>query len=450
MRRTQDCVVALSEGIQRSRDDPSSRNMESAMASFSLSAPKALQFRVDKEHLRQIEVERGVHVYHIYPTLDSWIGRETPDDVNPRSHEDNALTGGVPRQIEETLKGAPLDFYLANRGGTLLARSLKFDKDRGLVRIELTDFNGEDAIHGMADGGTTDAVIARVQQEAAEAAGLASFKAVQAAPAFLKKARFHLEVIVGLENRDRIRTLVQGRNTSRQVKSWTIAEFQGHFDWIKDVLESEKSRFKGRVGYEENDGAPVTILEVLAILTLFHRDFDTRGQAPTVAYSSKGKLDKRLVKFAEGYQSLAPILEDLLMLHDHVYVHFEDAFKLAFPKGKIGARGPREDKLFIRADHVMPLSGTAAPIQVHAGFLYPVLAAHRALVRYKKTTTGPKATWRTDPFKFFDKHGGDLIDDLFSQMDAIGDNPNQIGKQKSVYTALHNTARLIVADTEST
>ena len=54
-----------------------------------------------------------------------------------------------------------------------------------------------------------------------------------ALPPYLKDARLHVEVIVGIGDRDRIGRLVSGRNTSRQVKSWSLAEFDGTFDWIR-------------------------------------------------------------------------------------------------------------------------------------------------------------------------------------------------------------------------
>jgi len=40
------------------------------------------------------------------------------------------------------------------------------------------------------------------------------------------------------------------------------------------------------------------------------------GKAPTVAYSSKGRMDARLndVKLQPGYKALAPLMEDILNL----------------------------------------------------------------------------------------------------------------------------------------
>lgn len=423
------------------------------MATATLFPRKVLRFRIDKDHLRKIEFRRGddrepeVTIYHLYPTLDNWCGRETPDEVNPRSHEDEALVGGVPKAIESTLRNSPDDFFLANRGATILGDSLRFDKDAGNVEITLSDFAGDDPIHGIADGGTTDAIIARVQADVASKFGNITFQKLKASeiPAFLRRARIHLEVIIGLQDRDRIRSLVQGRNTSKQVSRWTIANFEGNFEWIKEILEKKNSPLRGRVAYEENAGAAVTILDVLAILTLFHQAYDTRGTAPTVAYSSKGRMDSRLTskEFAKGYTALAPILLDILRLHDHVYLKFEDAFKEFCPNGKLGGRGPRDGRMFPREKHYLPITDVTANITIPSGALYPLLAAHRALVEYDSDAKA-RAAWSMNPFDFFDNHGATLVQDLFEQIETVGDNPQLLGKQKSVYNSLFKTAQVIL------
>jgi hypothetical protein len=411
---------------------------------------KLIRFSVDREHLRRLEIEPGVMIYHAYPTLSSWVGRETPDDVNPRSHEDRTLTGNVPKAIEQTLRDNPGDFYLANRGGTVLAESFAFDPDKQSAEIILTDFEGADARRGMADGGTTDAVIARVQREILEALEMDNFQDLtpDQMPPFLHQSRIHLEIIVGLEDRDRIRQLVQGRNTSKQVRSWTIADFKGDFNWIKDVLEAPDSDFKGRIGYEENSGAPVNVLEILAILTLFHQAYDAKSKAPTVAYSSKGRMDTRLAdeNLAPGYRALASIVKDILHLHDYVYSKFHTVYKEARPGGKLGRRGSRDDRIFPRTPKDLPLSGRRSEYVVPSGVLYPLLASLRALVQYNQNG---RAEWRMDPIKFFDKFGAELMDNLLEQLGVVGDNPQTLGKTKTVYTALHNQAKLLVAEVEN-
>ncbi len=410
---------------------------------------KTIRISVDKDHYRRISVEDDVSVYHLYPTLSDWIGRQSPDEVNPRSHADDSLTGSVPKAIQQTIEESPTDFYLANRGETILAESVTFDPQKQVVEILLTDCYGDTAQQGVADGGTTDAVIARVQAGIAKEFEVESFSHLTQAqiPAYMKTARVHLEIIVGLKDRERISRLVQGRNTSRQVTSWSMADFKGHFEWIKKSLEDKKSEFKGRIGYEENASASVTVLDILAILTLFHPEYNEKGKAPTVAYSSKGRMDKRLVdeKTASGYAVLSEILPDILKLHDHVYSKFHEKYKESNPAGKLGRRGKTEDRIFPNGKKVLPLTGVESSHVIPSGVLFPLLASLRALVAFPaEKNEHAKAQWKADPFEFFDAHGAELVENLISQLENLQNNPQTMGKAKTVYTGLFDRASLLL------
>ena len=51
-----------------------------------------------------------------------------------------------------------------------------------------------------------------------------------------------------------------------------------------------------------------------------------------------------------------------------------------------------------------------------------------------------------DPIRFFDKNGAELMENLISQLEVLQNNPQTMGKTKTVYTALHDRARLLVAE----
>src|ERR1700674_1030193 len=412
-----------------------------AAAPVELAEKKTIKFRVGKDHLRRFEFPNGesIVIYHLYPTLAEWMGKEIPDEVNPRSHDLEMGKSNVARDIRRTIEDAPGDFFLANRGATVVAESLRFDPTRSEVEIVI----GDPDIHGLADGATSDAVIEVVQRAVADGR---SFKSLtyEEIPDNLKTARFHVEVIVGITGREKIGVIARGRNTSRQVKSWSLADFRGAFDWIRDILEKSPV-FANKIGYEENAGKPVTVLDVISLMTLFSREWDEKGpgmkrKAPTVAYSSKGRMDARLQdpKLAPYYTALAPILEDILKLHDHVYAAFSDAYKTAMGGGKLGRRRGVENQPIKLA-----LTGAEAPYELTNGYVFPLLAAFRALVEYPE---GDKAKWKFDPIKFFATHGPELVSVLIEQVDNLGGNPQLAGKSRAVYTSLHDRAKLLVAD----
>jgi len=402
---------------------------------------KEVTFQVEDDCLRKVVIkegpEREIRVYHIYPRLGNWLGKVVSDEVNPRSHDDQALRSPVARAIESTIRENPEDFFLSNRGVTILADELHYDKERGMVRITTRD----PLLNGVADGGTTDAVLAKVQRSLPTELGGAE------AAKLLSRGRIHLEVILGVGLKERIDKMVEGRNTSRQVKAWTISDFKGSFDWIEKILESNTSPFKAKVGYEENAGKAVNVLDVLSLLTLFHQEFDSKGgaekrRAPTVAYSSKGRMDSRLNDpvHQSGYIALSNLLVDILRLYDYIYVKFESAYRESRDgKSKLGRRRGFEAK-----PHQLYMTGETAEYMIPSGVLYPLMASLRALLKYDKKTG--QAQWSTDPFAFFDKNGAELVGALFEQLDLFGGDPQTAGKKKPVYTALHDRARLLLSD----
>jgi hypothetical protein len=394
--------------------------------------------------------KRHTIVHHLYPLLSEWVGRSLPDGVNPRSHEPECLKSPVAKQIEQTIVDKPEDFFLANRGTTIIADHVEFDRKTGNVTVTISDPENQ----GIADGATTDAVLAKVQTRLAREImdnkegnylQLIDLKK-SSIPEILKNGRIHLEVIVGLEDRERIASLVQGRNTSRQVKGWSMENFRGAFEWVKNILEDEKSIFRGKIGYEENSSQDTNILDVLSLATLFHPEFDESDggdKAPTVAYANKGRMDIRLAdeNLIKGYKGLAPILEDILKLHDHVYANFEYAYEKVFgAKARLGRREGIQSRL-LGEPYELSLTGLKSNYVIPSGFIFPLLASFRALVSYK----GGKAHWKVDPFEFFDKYGNKLVGELMEQVEAQGGNPNVAGKRKLVYTALHTKASLYLS-----
>jgi hypothetical protein len=403
---------------------------------------RAIKFRIGKDHLRKFEFPNGedIVIYHIYPTLAEWVGKAIPDDVNPRSHDLDMVQSSVAKDIRQTIRTRPEDFFLANRGATVIAKDLRFDPIKGEVEITISDSD----IHGLADGATSDAVVEQVQREIADSRKFTDL-VYEEIPDYLKRARFHVEVIVGLSNKDRIGMLARGRNTSRQVKSWSLADFQGAFDWIQGILENPKSKFIGRIGYEENAGKEINILDVLSIMTLFSKEWDDKSgglkrKAPTVAYSSKGRMDSRLQdpNLAPYYRALGPILEEILRLHDYAYARFEAAYKAAMGGGKLGRRRGVEARSV-----VLPLTGSQSNYDIANGYIFPLLAAFRALVDYNDKG---QAQWRLNPFKFFDESGPELVQVLIEQIDNLGGIPHLAGKSRAVYTSLHDRAKLLIAE----
>ncbi|MBW7988879.1 MAG: hypothetical protein FVQ84_02500 [Planctomycetes bacterium] len=402
--------------------------------------PCIVSFPHSKKDLRRISVEDSQGNYDVYrlaPKVLDWPADSIPDEVNPRSHDEECLKSKVARDIEDTLRYGPDDFWLANRGGYVLVEQVKFDPQKSIVTLLITDFD----IHGIADGATTNAVIQKLQKEL-ERTDDSELRMA------LEKARFNLDIVVGLIDRERIEKLVQGRNRSVPIKEWSLADFKGQFDWIKNMIDRKHGPFKGRIGWEENSGKPISVLDLVSLMLLFHPIYDDpcerRRKAPTVAYSSKGGNDRRLVdpKLTQGFLQLGSVLEDIIRLHDYVYTNFQPTYKRYIKQVYNKAGKPARRKGVENSKFTLPLTGTETECKVDKGLLFPLLASLRALIIF----VDDKASWQIDPFKFFDEFGPDLMGTLIDQYELCDKNPQTTGKKKAVYTALHNEGRLLLSD----
>jgi len=135
---------------------------------------------------------------------------------------------------------------------------------------------------------------------------------------------------------------------------------------------------------------------------------------------------------------------DILKLHDFVYCNFKKSYDLGFPNGKLGRRGKTENRIFPKKKITLPLTEKESDYEVPSGVLYPLLASLRALVRIENA----QAQWVTDPHNFFDEHGGELVENLISQLESLGNNPQTLGKNKIAYTSLYNLAKIRVLEKE--
>jgi hypothetical protein len=197
------------------------------------------------------DVEESDHgdfrIVHAYPLVRDWPAGRVSDAINPRSHDENVLDTPVGNAIRETLRKDPDNFVLMNRGILLLAD--RFHLAPAINELTVW-FDGDPRLRGLADGGTTDACILSDM--------LGPWKAHR------DRARVHVEIVVGLNDPDRVAKLVEGRNTSRQVQRVSLVNAAGHLDWLKEALPPEMA---ARIAWEENAaGAKVTVADALAVL----------------------------------------------------------------------------------------------------------------------------------------------------------------------------------------
>src|SRR6202162_2270311 len=411
-----------------------------AMASLSFaksvpaSFPHTYRFHVSQELVRSITDphDGDITIHHVWIPVAQFKREMLPDDINPRAHEE--MTGRIPQVIERSLIENPTEFHLLNRGELILAESCRYDNHNKV--LEITISSKEDG--GLADVGTTDRVLARAEEAAGRRHSTFTEEQVRES---LETAFVHIEVISG-NVREKLVRLAGARNTSNQVKEFALENLGGGFEWLKEVIEA--SEFRGRIRYRENNPEPVDIRTVLGLLTLFHPKWNDLGKEPVVAYTSKGTiLDYyRDADWRKGYETLRPVVVDILRLFDYIHGHFQEQYvKYKKLEGKGSKLGRLTEVRYSEGRAFkLPLTQRETKYVLPDGWLYPLPGAFRMLLRFP----GGKGQveWLTPPQEFFDERGFEFVADVVEQSDSLGKNPQSTGKSRPLWNNLKTKMEL--------
>ncbi len=392
--------------------------------------PHTYRFHVSSDLVRKFQdpSNAGIAIHHAYIPVLEFKRELLPDDVNPRSHEE--MTGRVPKVIETSVATNPQDFHLLNRGILVLAHSCTYDNHTKM--LEVTIDSPQDG--GVADGGTTDRVLARMLDgNVLKNQKMTAEEMIRS----LGSAFVHVEIISGSYG-NKLVALAGARNTSNQVKEFALDNLDHKFDWLKDVIEN--SPLAGRVRYRENDPETVDIRTVLAIMTMFHPKWELEQKEPVVAYSGKGGILSyfRDDEWLPGYLQLKPVVVEILELFDYVHQHFQAQY-IAFNRAVKDSGAKFGKRREVGNGKVLQLTETAVEYAVPDGWLYPVVASLRMLLDF----SDPKgARWTLDPFKYFDDYGYELVGDVMEQSANYGYNPQTVGKSRRVWSGLRGRVKL--------
>jgi hypothetical protein len=404
-----------------------------------------VSFPVAKERLRKFYFEEPVPhmVYHLYVNLAGFKGKSIPDGNNPRSHEDpRNVAKDIMRDIEGTLIKAPEQFGDVNRGGLAIVQNASYDAEKQVFTCHLTDWQKRKddkggvirPMHGLADGGTTDLVIYELQRKGGY-------------DEQLSKANLHLEVMVFADTDDKevvtdfVAEICEARNTSRQVKSWTMLDWRGEWNWLREVLNPV---FPGKIAYEENGPGEVTVMDVLAVLNLFRPIYNGK-KVPTVSYSSKGRMQSLFEDNCDSFKVLKDVAVQILDLHDHIYSTFNSTYARN-TKRSLRRYCDGGTKLFRQYKPPKPLvfSPYKAELEIDKGLRFPVLAAFQAMLDFNDGTV----KWFMDPKSVWKTHGPALMEQLVDAMSQHQKNPQSVGKDANVYRLLWTTVYRIRQDEE--
>jgi len=368
-------------------------------------------------------------VRHIFFCAATDVPFDLPKGANPRTQDD--IDRGIYRDVKRSLFNedcTPNSFHLKNKGITIIAEDVQKQGEDILNVV----FSSEE--QGIVDGAHTYEMLVRNQ---------ADIVSTNAETDFAINQYVKIEILVGLPL-GLVTEVAGGLNTAVQVQRMSLADLDDKFDWIKENLSG--SNFLDYIAFKQNEIKEFDVRDVLRLLDLFNiTEFPNNGSSyPIRAYTSKESvlkhyLDKDKGKlYADNYKCLAPILKDILILHDTISADARDLYNAGGGRraGKLKfVEGPSKPDKKYR----FPFTAEERDYRLSGGALIPMLGAFRAAVRADNQSG--LMVWQNGFDKVLDlwqKTGRELMDATQETSEELGRNPNAIGKSKKHWAFMHN------------
>ena len=298
-----------------------------------------------------------VPVSQIPPQWKDWL------EVNAR---DSNVKGRVPKAIRQTLTDNPAWFAEYNRGLTIVASQVSWDNKTNLLTLTFKDHD----LDGILDGGHTLSVI------------LEEFESQSDHNEGEVSSYINLEIFTGLQS-EVLPSVVEARNTSRQVASKSLMNLDGRFDDLKCAIGPE---FTELISWKENEDGELDVRELIGMLTALDAGSYSGNNHPVVAYSGKEACLKRfsLKENGEKYAKLEKVAPDALRIWDLIQFHLPAQYNQRGPSagtgiGRFGAlTGVRT--LPTKKKKHLPFIDQYTEFEIPTGYIYPIFSAFRAML----------------------------------------------------------------------
>jgi len=358
-------------------------------------------------------------VRHLFTVHVDDLPQGLPKAPNPRAQKTDK---GIYKDVKKSLlneEGTPNTFHLKNKGMTLIAEEVR---EAGDSMYELRF--GPD--QGIVDGAHTYEIILEGQERIAESREADNGTTIDQ---YVK-----VEVLTGVPA-DLWVEIAGGLNTAVQVQDWSLANLRDRFDWLKDLLASEP--YAAKIAYRENEAdTAYDVRDIIVLLEMFNIfDYPNDGEEhPTKTYNNKGDVLDRYLADPAKYQRLAPILKDILILHDHISLTARDKHNQA--GGKAGKLTFVDHKVRGAWDFVF--IGKTGVWRLNRAALFPMLGAFRWMV----TNNGGTVAWKggfDQVLRIWDASASELMRATQATSDEYGRKLTALGKSRNHWATLHST-----------
>jgi hypothetical protein len=374
-----------------------------------------------------------VRVVDLPPELEAYM------EVNPRSPSrkaDDTLRGPVVKGISDTLIGDPENMALKNQGIYLLvegAEHIHAPGGRGQLTIVLSD----KSLHGIVNGGHTFCAIRENIENADEMEAES-----------LEQAFVRLHILSGIAE-DKVPVIAEGLNRSKQVDDPSLANLQGHFDAIRAVMKGRPG--ENAISYHQGDTGDIYVTEILAMLEMFNCQRFSKNKHPHYLLSRmKSALDfyKTDLKDPSPLALLIPRLPEILRLADNIRKKAPAASKDAgFQLGRVKLGKKVRAASAAHKNEPLPFIGGTVNCRVPNGWLFPMLAAFRANVRWDLDKG--LFEWKVPLDELLDAVIEDLVRVCVSEHKDNNLRPDQVGKRESTYAQCYDKVSLHLLERET-
>jgi hypothetical protein len=201
--------------------------------------------------------------------------------------------------------------------------------------------------------------------------------------------------------------VVEALNTSIQVKRFTLEEYRGKFDELKDALTAAKFDIS-QIAFRENEDKAWQVSEIIQRLACFLKD-RWKIIPPSSMYRSKEKALDLFIKDEIGeFKKLYPIIKDVVTFPEFIQSSLPENVegrKLGNVKGvkKLSKQDRREctDYLF--------------SYRMDVAIVLPMASAFRTLLAAK----GDSYQWKVNPYDVFRNCADNLYEVLLSRVRRV-------------------------------
>lgn len=278
----------------------------------------------------------------------------------------------------------PEMFQLMNRGIIYLCTDAEYDKKAGKIRVRVPEAvlsrkSGQEPF-GPMDGGHTKAALHQVVEEQENGAYN-----------HLKKWSMPFARIRFVVNKAQLNVapIVEAVNTSLQVKEYTLDEYQGKFNPLKDALHKQGFDID-KVSWRENEDREWHVVEIVQRLACFLKERWV-AQQPVAMYKSKTKA-LALYSNTEArreFTLLFDVISDIVTLPEYIQSQFSMGEVL---KGR--KLGKLEGVKKLKEPWARPNTVWQTEHRIDVGVLLPMAAAFRHLLYVKRGQE--RYSWRVD------------------------------------------------------